>query len=89
LSGLDKVNESVPMVLTDPPKRPVAPKKPVVAAPYTAPISELAAAVDTKPKVKAKLKVKPVVSDEIEIPTLMGSSVSTRSPVRSKPSPSA
>jgi flagellar biosynthesis protein FlhF len=89
LSGLSTVNESVPTVLAVQPKRPVAHKKPVVAAPYTVPISDVAAAVATKPKVRAKVQVKPVVSDEIEIPTLMGPSVSTRSPVRSKPSPSA
>jgi flagellar biosynthesis protein FlhF len=89
LLGASAVTESVPMVLTGQPKRPVAHKKPVVAAPYTAPVSEVASAVDTKPKLKTKVKVKPEVSDEIEIPTLMGSSVSARSPIRSKPSPSA
>lgn len=89
LSGLNTVNESVSMVLSDPPKRPVANKKPGVPAPYTAPMNEVAAVVDIKPKVKAKAKVKPVASDEIEIPTLMGSSVSTRSRTRSNLSPSA
>jgi hypothetical protein len=89
LLGVSAVTESVPMVLTGRPKRPVAHKKLVVAAPYTAPTIEVVAAVDTKLKVKAKVKVKPAVSDEIEIPTLMGSSASTRSPIRSKTSPSA
>jgi len=89
LSGFNPASESVPMVITDPPKRPVVNKKPAVPAPYTAPMNEVAAVVEIKPKVKAKAKAKPMASDEIEIPTLMGSSVSTRSRIRSNSSPSA
>ena len=87
--GLNAVTESVPAVLADTPKRAVTRKKTVVPAPYTAPTREEVAVVDGKPKVKAKVKVKPVVSDEIEIPTLMRSGLSARSRIRSNPTPSA
>ena len=87
--GLNAVTESVPSVMAVTPKRAVTRKKTVVPAPYTAPIKEQVAVVDGKPKVKAKVKAKPVVSDEIEIPTLMRSGLSARSRIQSNPTPSA
>ena len=87
--GVNPMTESVPAVLADTPKRAVTRKKTVVPAAYTAPTSEEVAVLDGKPKVKAKVKAKPVVSDDIEIPTLMGSGLSARSRIRSNPTPSA
>jgi flagellar biosynthesis GTPase FlhF len=87
--GVNAVTESVPVVSVNTPKRNMARKKAVVPAPYTAPVADAVAVLEVKPKLKAKIKVKPVVSNDIEIPTLMGSSLSPRSRTRSNPTPSA
>jgi flagellar biosynthesis GTPase FlhF len=78
LLGPDVAVQAHSEVLTDVPKRTVRPKKPAISA-----------ARKTNPSTAPELKtqpIKPLVSEEIEIPTLMGKSLSVRTRNRSNPS---